>query len=251
MLKVIVPVFTDSDLKALPNCLRYLAQQPVETLLVLHGPNVGVVNAQTAAEYDQRIANLGTRKKELTLVEDFAGAQKAKEEIETLKVERDMAIREGWQKIPEAERAAMYKKAFGDIGTEPICLREAYQHDQVFSMLQAFLPQWPSDIPHGEYSLVWPRSVPTTLEIPLRRPYDGPRVKDVMKAMAESGNVFPHGAGEVTERGKRGAHLKSLHHLQVFRIGRDAGIQVEGLKTPAVIEAILDKEFPPKQAAAA
>lgn len=236
MRSVIVPVFSQADLEALPNCLRYLAQQNVETLLVLHGPNVGVVNADATKEFDQRISNLDTRKRELVLVDDFEGAKKAKEEIETLRVERDMAIREGWKKVPEDQRAAAYKEAFSNIGTEPLCLREAYQPDQVFAMLQAFLPQWPSDIQHGEYSLVWPRSV-ATVSAQKQGISVSPGVAKAWKEERED------------KRSYREQQLRKSKFMGIKAAAVKAGVYEAGMSTDQLVEAVLAKEYPSAVAA--
>lgn len=244
MKSVIVPVFSDSDLKALPNALRYLARQNVEILLVIHGPNVGVVNAEVTKEFDSRIAQLDTKKRELTLVEDYIGASRVKEEIETARVERDMAVREGWKNVPEEQRQTAYKKAFANIGTEPMCLREAYQPDQLFTMLQAFLPQFPSDIAHGEYAIVWPRSVAspsvavTGLDIGFQKP---PKITITKSDQNEYAN---------DPRGARKEELQSMHHTKVLALARKAEIDVKGVKVHDLITALLDKEFPAQLASA-
>lgn len=239
--KVIVPVFTQSDLESLPNCLRYLAQQGTETLLVLHGPNVGVVNAEATKEFDEKISAQETRKKELTLVENYADAQKAKEQIETLRVDRDMAIREAWKKVPEDQRQAMYKKAFANIGDAVLCLREAYQHDQVFTMLQAFLPQMPADLPHGEFAIVWPRSIGK-----FKASFE--QFAQSVAAKHEQHAPTPLFTG--TRRDSREAELKSMHHIKAITVAKQAGVDVKGKKVAQVIQELLDKEFPREAVAA-
>lgn len=239
MRSVIVPLFDDADLAALPNCLRYLANAGVEILMVIHGPNVGVVSTDVTTELDKKIADLGVRKKELTMVEDFSGAQRAKEEIEGLKIERDMKIRDGWRGVDEAKRQEMYKKAFGNIGTEPICLREAYGHDQLFTMLQALLPQWPADVKHGEYSLVWPRSVAT---VAVKKPSVAVVPESVLRSVGDY-------AMQVRGKELREQELKSMHHLKVSALAKKAGIEIKGIKTPDLIKTLLDKEYPEAVAA--
>lgn len=255
MRSVILLIFDDADLAALPNCLRYLANAGTETLLIIHGPNVGVVATDATAEIDKKIAELGVRKKELTMVEDFSGAQRAKEEIEGLKIERDMKIRDGWRGVDEAKRQEMYKAAFKDVGTEPVCLREAYSHDQAFTMLQSYLPQWPSDLAHGSYSIIWPRSVAPVAAKPLGTAIAPATQKTTAAEKPSVGAVSESVLRSVGDYSKlqgkelRQAELQSMHHLKVSAIAKKAGLEIKGIKTPQLIKILLDKEFPESAAA--
>lgn len=236
MQSVLIPVFSDEDLQALRNCLRFLASLPdVERVLVLHGPNIGVVNADATKEIDAKIAQKDTHKRELVAVEDFEGAKRIKGEIEALRVDRDMKIRDGWKNVPEDKRAAAYAKAFAGIGTEPVCLREAYQPDQLFTMLQAFLPQWPSDIAHGEYAIIWPRSITQHKIDQFPKPKDNPHSPQVKKTAGRS---------------EREQELKSMHHVAAIQVAKKAGIEVKGKKVVDIISELLDKEFPRELAVA-
>lgn len=237
MRAVIVPIFSQSDLEALPNCLRYLANQGVEKLLVLHGPNVGVVNADATKEFDTKIAEFEVRERELILIKDYIGAQKAKESIETLRVERDMAVREGWKKVPDAERVAAYQKAFEKLGTEAICLREAYQHDQLFTMLQAFIPQMPTDLAHGEFSIVWPRSVATVVAKPQ---------STAIAPVTQRATAAP----ELSGRESRKAQLHKSKFMGIKSAATKAGVYKSGMSLNQLVDAVLDKEFPEPAVAA-
>lgn len=160
MINVIIPVFSNNDLLSLPNCFRFLKQlKTVERVLVLHNPSIGIVESTITKEFDAKIAELTAEKKAAVTLDNFSAAQKLKEEIEGVEMDRSNAIRDGWKSIPESQRKPLYAKALAGLGTEPVCLREHYEAKELFTMMQSFMAQFPLDIPIDSYCLLWPQSV--------------------------------------------------------------------------------------------
>jgi hypothetical protein len=161
----LLPVFDESDLAAVPNALEFFKRNGLESLMVLHNPSIGLKGAVTD-QYDNRIKELRAEVKKAVDREDFDAAKEYKLHIENAMTDKDLAIREGWSKVPQPEREAVYRRIFGSIGTDAvICLNENLRHEQIFQALNGLLEVWPKDIPHGEFSVVWPRSVPEQMPL--------------------------------------------------------------------------------------
>lgn len=160
MLRTILPVFDESDLAAVPNALEFFRRVGLQTLMILHNPSIGLKGAVTD-QYDARIRELKAEMAKAATREDFTAASEYKMRLEEAQTDKDMAIREGWSKVSGPEREAVYKRIFGSTGTDAvICLNENLRPDQLFSALNGLLEVWPKDMPHGEFSVVWPKSIP-------------------------------------------------------------------------------------------
>lgn len=156
----ILPVFDESDLAAVPNALEFFRRVGLETLLILHNPSLGLKGAMTE-QYDARIRELKAEMGKAASREDFPAATEYKARLEEAQTDKDLAIRDGWSKVPQPERDSVYRRIFGAVGTEAvICLNESMRKEQLFQALNGLLEVWPKDIPHGEFSVVWPQSIP-------------------------------------------------------------------------------------------
>lgn len=262
----LVLLFTAEDLAAMPNAIAWLKTQQPERVLVLVTPNVGITGPEVTREHDAKIAGLEAEKEKAKLVENFALAQTKKEEIEAAIMARDMALRDGWQKIPEAERKVIYDRVLSGFGTEPVMLREAYAHEEAFSMLNSYRIQWVRDIPFDEYTLIWPKAIrkveaavyepkgETVSTAGVRRAphqstYTGTWDSHQPHAPADKTIITPAQAqaeGIVRDpRATRLYELQKMHHLKAIQIAKGLGVFQPGMNTKASIAAILEREFPP------
>ena len=160
MKSVLIPILEQPDLDALRNCLLFLSRNGTEVLMIVINPNVGITDDAVTADIDKRISDLRGAIEQCKQRDDFTAAIQYKEDLEAAQVDRDLAIRDGWSKIPEPDRRKIYQKALGNIGTDAIFpLRENYSYAEFYRALHELQSQWPKDMPHGEYAIVWPRSV--------------------------------------------------------------------------------------------
>jgi len=160
MKNVLIPLLEQPDLDALRNCLLFLGKNGTETLMIVINPNIGITDAAVTADIDKRISDLRGAIEQCKQRDDFTAAIQYKEDLEAAQVDRDLAIRDGWSKIPEPDRRKIYQKALGNIGTDAIFpLRENYSYAEFYRALHELQSQWPKDMPQGEYAIVWPRSV--------------------------------------------------------------------------------------------
>lgn len=233
----ILAVFDEDDLKAVPNALEFFRRVGLEQLMVVHNPSLGLKGVVTA-NYDSRIRELETAVNQAKQRDDFLAAQNYKEELEGAKSDRDLAIREGWTKVPQNEREAIYKRIFGNIGTDAVfCLNENMRHDQLFAAMNGFVEVWPKDVLHGEYSIVWPKSIPQ------QKPVETTliRVSDTT-LKPKTTAPKPH-IDDSTPEGRRQALIASRFG-GVKSACKRHGIDTTGHSMNSLIEQIIAKEFP-------
>lgn len=248
----ILPVFDESDVAAVPNALEFFRRVGLETLLIIHNPSLGMKGAVTD-QYDARIRELKAEMAKAADRQDFNAASEYKMRLEETQTDKDLAIRDGWSKVPQPEREAVYKRIFGQVGTDAvICLNESMRKEQLFQALNGLLEVWPKDIPHGEFSVVWPQSIPKQASISMvvtetahpvvvvtGAPAKAPKQK--MKLKRGATNHF----NETTVDGRKGA----LERFHAKVLGAVAKYGLDGTQPKDVlIGQILEREFGAKAA---
>jgi hypothetical protein len=165
MKNVILVIFDAADVAALPLILAELA--PPERLWIVHNPSIGIDVATAAREADGVVANLKALQKAAIAKQDFAAAIALRDQIQDATVNRDTAIKVAYERIPQPELQALHDKAISPvvawsnqhrINAMATCLKDEHEKNQVGALLQYLLPQWPPEIPHGEYALIFPTS---------------------------------------------------------------------------------------------
>lgn len=240
MQTVILPVFDEKDLSAIPNCLRFLANSGTEVIMILHNPNVGITDGDLTKPFEERVTQLQAAKTGAVAREDYDAAKEYAKQIEDTKTERDIAVRDGWSQIPEQQRMAIYRKVLDPtkLGTEAIFpLRENYPHDQVFRALHELQSTWPRDLEHGQFSLVWPRSVPEQVV---------PRVIAQVTAPAASTAMKTPEFGKALSETDVSIRRETLRrrHLAYISACKKHGIDPKGEDKSKVIDLIIQQEFP-------
>ena len=237
MKSAIVAIFDEKDLAALPNCTRFLFNSGVETVCFLHSPSIGITNESLTAPFEKQITDLTTAKKAAADREDYDAAKGFASQIEDAKTERDTAIREGWSKIPEADRMKIYRTVLNPdvLGTEAIFpLKENYPKEEIFRALHELQSVWPADLPPGEFSVVWPLSIaPQTKP----RVMEAPQVLTagkLSKAPTETDNGF---SPEQVRRDQLKRHFALVAARKKYDIP-------DSLPKEQAIENIIAREFP-------
>jgi len=241
----ILAVFDEADLQAVPNALEFFRRVGLEQLMVLHNPSLGLKGVVTA-QYDARISELRTAMKQAAERNDYLAAANYKEELDGAETDRDLAIREGWTKVPQPDREAVYKRIFGNIGTEAIiCLNENMRKDQLFAALNGLVAVWPKDVEHGEFSIVWPMSVPLQKAVPAPQsvPQNVPRGTQTAVPQKKVKESFD----QTSPEGRRAA-LVASRFGGVASACKKHGIPTTGHTMPELIELIIAKEFTPVSA---
>lgn len=236
----ILAVFDEADLQAVPNALEFFRRVGLEQLMVIHNPSLGLQGVVTA-QYDARISELKTAMKQAGDRQDYLAAANYKEELDGAETDRDLAIREGWTKVSQPDREAVYKKLFGSIGTDAVfCLNESMRKDQLFAALNGLVAVWPKDVEHGEFSVVWPRSIPfqkpvqASVPVPQNVPRGTPAPVPQKKEKIEFDQSTPEG---------RRAALVASRFGGVASACKKHGIQTTGYSMTNLIEMVIAKEF--------
>jgi hypothetical protein len=225
MKNLILLVFTPADLEALPKAVKSLKALPVESLWVIHSPQLGLPYPQTAKEIDAEIELCERDKRRAALAENFDDAKKYKSQIDALKVRRDVEIRAGFKAFTSSQLQEIYDTAFASLTPESTgiknILREATADpltpDQAFAYLesQVRLNAWVDQFPHGEYSVSWIRALPEP---------------EILATSQEPPDLS-------TADG-----LAAMPFFALQKMAREAGVEnATGLKKPDLIAALLAK----------
>lgn len=227
MKNIILPFFDSRDLAQLPTVLENLHVLNPERVLAIVNPSIGVSSDQVSAKFEARIAEIRAAMKSAVEREDYAAAQGHKSELEGVQVERDLALREGYKHMNPEELKASWQKALAPLGDVMIIgLTEVFQKDNFPNALQSIQRYWPEDMPHGEYSIVWPLSVEKVKIRP-----------QVTEAVIEEPVVAS------TDPKEREMQLRGMDGRHTLKLARELGVFVNGMKASDAITAILNKEF--------
>lgn len=244
----IVPVLSPEDATALPTCAASLKHSGVKRLWLIHAPSLGVTNTSVSNSFDERLKTLKQKEQEAAGRGDYDAAKNFQQEAESVQIERDVAVKKGWEAVPEQERNAAYDKAlaplldpksFSDI--KVTVLREDYQPDGLFGMMQGMMAQWPTDIQHGRYSIMWPQGCVRPLASEgMNAPEKEPAVSIQQPQKATSNQTLS--PKEVRRR-------ELSKYMKLRSVAKQHNIPLEGRPNQEVIEAVLAIEFPEAAAA--
>lgn len=168
MKNLILLIFTEADLKAVPEAAARLKTMGIERLWILHNPHLGMPYPATAKALDEEITINTTGMNTMAARQNFTDAAKYRDAANDLRVKRDLEIKNAYKGIPQADIEKAYDAAFAPISQEstgiPNILREAVADplsaDQVFQYLHGQTAAWVDQFPHGEYAIFWIRALP-------------------------------------------------------------------------------------------
>jgi hypothetical protein len=238
MQTAIIPVFDQKDAEAVKNCLVFLASVSTKTIMILHNPNIGITDEKVTEPFERVLAALEIAELGAALRRDYSAAAQFHEQFEAKKTERDLAIRDGWSKIPLEERRKIYVQVLNPeyLGTRAIFpLKENYDHDQVFRMLHELQSTWPKDIQHGQFAVVWPRSVLPQVGGAKKEPHAATPLRIEPLAPTE----LPMSPEDQMR------HDLSRWHGKLQAAAKKHGFALpKGADKKPIIDAIMDLEFP-------
>lgn len=238
---LILPIFNDTDAAASGKVVPFLKSLKPQRVWLILAPSVGVTAKDATKDIDARIARLEQDKNAAVGREDFAAASQFKQQIEDAKTERDNALRDGWRSVPTAQRDAAYDKVaapYGELGqvgaaVQMTILSEDFANDNLLGMLNSLRPQWPAEIPHGEYALVWPQSVRNAPDVGMTAPASKPAATPAPKPAADKPDTkTPEGLSEYYRK----------YFMALKKDAATFGVSMDGPKDE-VIAAVVEKKL--------
>jgi hypothetical protein len=253
MNNILIPVFTDEDAKALPKVANYLRSVKPKSVVVIHNPSVGINSASATEAVDKKIADLEKAKSDAIAREDFAAADRFKRQVEDEKVGRGDVLRSGWKSVSEADRAKVYEQmnkplldAAETLGFRfaGITLLEDQPPENLFITLANFGRAWPTSLPHGKFSLIWPQDAPENASPVVQEAVSpDPKVntapvaqKVEKKAVEKTPESIP------SDREGRIKHYRQRYMLMKKKAG-EYGIEISGRDSGLVAAEIVDREL--------
>jgi hypothetical protein len=250
MKTVLLFALSSADIAALPVAKAELQAAGVDRLWVVHSPALGITTDAVSKQFDDRIAAIKQAEQQAAARGDYDGAKKFREEAETVALDKSLAVKKGWESVPEADRNAAYDKALAPLldtkafpNISMTVLREDIQPEGVFGILQGLLAQWPAAVEHGSYSIVWPRNCTEVRQSSDANLKDSKPFAETEKLGIVKVNLPTKPAPDAsTEEGRR----KQLHaqYMKLKAVAKQHGISMEGKTKEAVLEEIVAIEFP-------
>lgn len=249
MKKLILLVQSEKDIADLPACIERLKPLGLEGVWCIHNPHLGVSDTTIEGRFAEQIARLDATITEAARREDFDAARKYKEDRDKLKIDRDLAVRDGWQKVPPDQRAEIHAKLFSGLNksvAQNVLIttsKDVYPPEQAFELLQKMRAAWPAPLPMGSFVVGWPGSVglETRIETTIDRqttmvPEPTPRL------------VKPAKEPKVAKT--REEQIRSMGYFGLKHLATKLGVIQHGMKNDALVAAILAKEAEEQQSAA-
>jgi hypothetical protein len=251
MRTAIVLALTSADIAALPVAKAELQAAGVERLWIIHSPALGITTDAVSKQFDDRITAIKNSERQAADRGDYDAAKDFREEAEAIALDKSLAVKKGWESVPEADRNAAYDKALAPMldtqafpNISVTVLREDIQPDGIFGILQGLLAQWPAAVAHGEYSIVWPKNctgirTAEPQEVTQKKEVKAPDPKpEIVKVKAPT-KPQP----ELPPKEARRKQLFS-QYMTMKAVAKQHGIPMEGVAKELVIDSILRIEFP-------
>jgi len=245
---VLVPVFTQADVAAVPETVRLLRLLKPLAVVVVNNPSIGVTAETATQEVDKQIADLERAKTEAASREDFDSAKEFRRQAEDARMKRVDILREGWKQVSPEARGQTYDKLFVDEFTKVLGplgvyvanlpLTEDATPENLLSTLANFGTAWPKCLPHSQYAIIWPQSV-TPITVPVAAPEP---VSTPPKVVATPKPSKAPVTAPVDAREARAKKLKQYFTLK--QAAQTHGISMEGRLGADVRAEILAIEFP-------
>lgn len=242
MKNIILLVFGPEDVSAIPSLLQQLS--PPKNLWCIHNPSLGVNVQDAAREVEANIAALEKDKSDAVKREDYAAAANIREKIQEAKVNRDIAVRDAYAKIPQEQLTQLWDVALAPLAdwcrknvanATFTANKDVHQPEEAFTMLGNYVNSWPvEDFPHGEYSIEWPRNYMTVKQ---EAQPEAPITRNVTQVKKVKENGF-------TAEGLRRETLAKKHFAFIAAVQQHQFPWKKGEPKPPVIDAILAAEFP-------
>lgn len=225
MKKIILPVFTESDLKAVPDAVRFMAAMGMTHLWVVHSPALGLPYPAATKALDEEITVTEQGIKLAVAREDYETAKQYRDTKSGLMVRRDEELARGYKSISPDDLTKAYDASFDSISQKAIptattivrtALQDPPQPADIFKTMDKFLAEWPDELAHGQYVIAWPLAISEThssasnsFQPPTISPPPIDQLQAIQKPEGSDQHGFPTNFGKLRKLAKEeGVHVK-------------------------------------------
>lgn len=260
MKKIILAVFNQFDLNALPSAVRSLAALGTTHLWLIHDPSIGITEPPEAESIRKEIAGIETAKAQAISREDYVTAGQYKDQAESAKVRLSQSLANGYKNMDKPALESAYAKAFESVTKAAIPsasviviepLPETAQPQDIFQVLHRMTgSNWPQEMPVNECAVAFPSALSgigypdKPKPLPVFEPL--PQAVEAQKLVNDFVAVEPQEQKpNVFNLNRTTPEYYSYPWLKLVKFAKDNGIDPEGKKKPELLSEIDAKLMAP------